>query len=71
MNGRKIPSMPTDSVKETQFISAKFRLRNKANGTSGSRAWRSFWTRRKTASSTTPAARMSGMDTNEVIVPQS
>ena len=71
VNGRKMPSIPMDSVNDTQFISAKFLLRNRANGMSGSWSWRSFWTRRNTASSTTPAPMTSGMETNELIVPQS
>ena len=71
VNGRKMPSIPMDSVQDTQFISVKFRLRNRANGMSGSRSWRSFCTRRNTASSTTPAAMISGMEMNEVTVPQS
>ena len=36
VSGRKMPSIPMDSVNDTQFISAKFRPRNSANGTSGS-----------------------------------
>ena len=42
VNGRKMPSIPMDSVPDTQFISEKFRLRNSVNGTSGSRVARSF-----------------------------
>ena len=70
VNGRKIPIIPTASTPETQFITEKFRSRNTANGTSGSRFWVSFWYSRNTASSTTPVPRISGMLMNEVIVPQ-
>ncbi len=38
VSGRKMPSIPMDSVPDTQFISVKFRLRNSTNGTSGSRS---------------------------------
>jgi hypothetical protein len=71
VNGKKMPSIPMDSVPDTQFISVKFRLRNSSNGTSGSRSWRIFWTSRNAPSSTTPAAMISGMEMNEVTVPQS
>ena len=71
VKGRKMPSMPIESVPDTQFISVKFLLRNSANGMSGSRFCRSFWTSRNTASRTTPAPMISGMEMNEVTVPQS
>ncbi len=32
VSGRKIPSIPMDSVNDTQFISVKFLLRNSAMG---------------------------------------
>ena len=45
-----------DSVSDTQFISVKFRSRNSAKGSSGSRCCRRAWTIRNTTSSTTPTA---------------
>jgi len=70
VNGRNMPSMPMDSVNDTQFISVKFLLRNSTNGIRGSPLWRSFSSSTNTNRSTTPTAMISGMDRKPVIVPQ-
>ena len=70
VNGRKMPIMPIDKTPETQFIRAKLRSRNSANGTSGSRSCVRAWTTRNIASRTTPAPMTSGIEMKEVMWPQ-
>ena len=70
VSGRKMPIMPMATVADTQFIRLKLRSLNSVNGTSGSRSWVRAWTKRNTASSTTPTPMISGMERNALIVPQ-
>ena len=72
VNGRKMPSIPMDKVNDTQFISVKFRFRNSANGMSGSRCLAQLLRPQEHArAAPRPAPMISGMEMNEVTVPQS